>query len=500
MLLLFVSVFQACPGSDPAPVVPDEGLLPPGRACSSDEECESNYCVDLLAGQACAAICTGDCPGSLVCKKMDGRDPQSDAICVAPTATLCSECFNDSDCGLFGDLCLPRDGSNFCAMDCTKTNFCPEGFVCEGVQDGAGVELSRQCIPVAGSCSCNELSAGMERNCQNSREVGTCFGIEVCDANLGWTACDAQVPTIELCDFKDNDCDDLLDEDSNGDPLALSCGYGAEPRRPECEGQRICTQGTYSDCTLPPPPDDELVCDGLDDNCNGEVDDGFINTADHCGSCNNVCPPGTGHEDTTIRSCSGSCAPIQCRVPYFDVNASDADGCEVKDDLGPAGQSNSTWQTAFAVGDGTVNCTDGDKETSTGLRIPSDTRVHVPTAPPSPNVDFYYVSINDTISCATDTHICLVFSDQSAAEKQAGVQACISRPVTENNFNEAPVFLPVDCATLDPIDSANFVNFYMDNGGDEIFYIRVTASGMPFGGTYSIGVYDGDGSTVNCPL
>ena len=69
-----------------------------------------------------------------------------------------------------------------------------------------------------------------------------------------------------MCDGDDNDCDGMVDED----PLP---GVGALCGSPvgECrQGTTMCINGTLV-CTSVGPRDE--VCDGLDNNCNGSVDE-----------------------------------------------------------------------------------------------------------------------------------------------------------------------------------------------------------------------------------
>jgi len=59
-----------------------------------------------------------------------------------------------------------------------------------------------------------------------------------------------------------------------------------------------------------------------------------LGSAEHCGTCTTVCPPGRD-DGGTLRSCSlptafGVCG-ITCRGLYYDVNASISDGCELED-------------------------------------------------------------------------------------------------------------------------------------------------------------------------
>jgi hypothetical protein len=60
----------------------------------------------------------------------------------------------------------------------------------------------------------------------------------------------------------------------------------------------------------------------------------MLGTADHCGTCDTVCPPGQD-DSATLRACvqaggSSSC-DIVCRGEHYDVNGKIDDGCELED-------------------------------------------------------------------------------------------------------------------------------------------------------------------------
>ncbi len=86
----------------------------------------------------------------------------------------------------------------------------------------------------------------------------------------------------ETCDDVNNDCDAGTDDGSGepwyGDPT--SCGLGVCAST----GQRTCTDGVQVDtCTPGTPTGDDSDCDGADDNCNGTDDDNYVPTDTICG-------------------------------------------------------------------------------------------------------------------------------------------------------------------------------------------------------------------------
>ncbi len=99
---------------------------------------------------------------------------------------------------------------------------------------------------------------------------GACMadGRVVCDEYFG-SACDAEpgAPSDEVCDGADNDCDGATDEGIA--PQPSDCGTGA------CgaEGEIVCEDGTLVDTCSPGEPADE-ECNDVDDDCDGETDEG----------------------------------------------------------------------------------------------------------------------------------------------------------------------------------------------------------------------------------
>jgi len=110
------------------------------------------------------------------------------------------------------------------------------------------------------------------------KRAGICnYGTRTCSFD-GWSDCRGAIgPSEEICDGIDNDCNSVID-DTFPEQHQL-CGFveGAD------YGVGVCTPGVmkcdngglYCDGHTGPS---EEVCDGLDNNCDGSVDEGVANT------------------------------------------------------------------------------------------------------------------------------------------------------------------------------------------------------------------------------
>ena len=139
-------------------------------------------------------------------------------------------------------------------------------------------------------------SFGDIRECTDGPVLGECqrgsqFCWETLTPDNGWGVCKGEVrPTSEVCDDLDNDCDGVVD---NG--VTNACGY----------------------CGDVP----EEICDGLDNDCDGEIDEGFENKDDLCDGEDNDCDGLIDEGLSKRRSCIPNGAVGQWIVFEGDENS-----------------------------------------------------------------------------------------------------------------------------------------------------------------------------------
>jgi hypothetical protein len=162
--------------------------------------------------------------------------------------------------------------------------------------DKAGSGKSAQCKPATQEPCYNGPDGTAGR--------GICKqGSHTCGDDARWGKCAGELlPTKELCNRLDDDCDGIVDNDFERDGAICFIGVG------NCKTQGVwhCSpDGVKAVCDAPPPPSSPEICDGIDNNCNGQIDEGtFPGEGVACQTGKSgVCAPG-------VMKCTGG--RVQC--------------------------------------------------------------------------------------------------------------------------------------------------------------------------------------------
>jgi len=382
---------RACNGPEVCDV--DDGCLPGTPACPDDGDCAPESCLEQVGGTAecttfpdhslCAwgTLCDdGDGNGDYSCDERpcagDGECDDGEAcngletcgesgFCLAGTGLVCDDgyfcngtevcasgaCASsvpptcDDGVGCTLDRC---DGlADICAHD-PDAGACEDGVFCNGAEicEEAG------CAPAApldcedgSDCTTNgcdedadtclsaptpELCNGLDEDCNGSTDDGfacalgatractsACsgaVGTEACGADCSWLGC----LVAEDCNGVDDDCDGETDEGC-GDCVPEETGMCTTTC--STTGARTCQpDGTWGPCD--PPAE---ACNGVDDDCNLTVDDGFECVTGDQEACTTQCDtPG-------YRVCDGQCTWGPC-LPFDEVCNGADDDCDADRD------------------------------------------------------------------------------------------------------------------------------------------------------------------------
>jgi hypothetical protein len=136
---------------------------------------------------------------------------------------------------------------------------------CNGIDDNCNGAVDEDYVPQGTTCGIGACSSLGETSCVNGQVVDSCTS--------GTPAADDT-----SCDGIDNNCNGFVDESYAS--IQTTCGAGA------CgsTGATSCVNGIVADsCTSGTPAADDATCNGIDDNCNGAVDENYVSYATTCG-------------------------------------------------------------------------------------------------------------------------------------------------------------------------------------------------------------------------
>jgi YD repeat-containing protein len=291
-----------------------------------------------------------------------GPAPRLRLVVEAPdSCTVTAE--QDTDCNGLDDDCDGEVDEDYvstvtsCGVGaCVAggTTLCSVGVVEDTCQPGE---------PGLDDTSCN----GVDDDCDGEADEGfigspTSCGVGACEAT-GATSCasgqllDSCQPgspasSDATCDGVDEDCDGVVDDDYT--PSSTTCGVGACA----ATGTTTCVVGAVLDsCQEGQPAASDLTCDGADDDCDGAADEDYAPIATSCGIGACVSEGATSCASGIVVD---GCAPGTPAISDATCDGTDDDCDGIADEDFAPTCAGTVARTCVSGGFHDVQCSDGD--------------------------------------------------------------------------------------------------------------------------------------------
>jgi hypothetical protein len=246
-----------------------------------------NYCGNDQDGDGFTPE-TGDCNDNNSSIK-----PGAEEICGDLIDNNCDQIVDYAD--------FDGDSYDDCTVDCDPRNsdvypgaleLCDyKDNDCDDAVDEDYVMLNQPCLVGIGACE----SAGFYI-CSGSKDTMKCDAVE-------------GLPSEEVCDNVDNDCDGVTDQ------MTMPCGISEGECNP---GINTCTNGNWN-CEGEVSPVAE-ACDGKDNDCDGSTDEDFVNLNQTCERGVGVC------FNQGVYICTADGSGLECNAAVIDGTDEICDG------------------------------------------------------------------------------------------------------------------------------------------------------------------------------
>lgn len=278
--------------------------------------------------------CSAQVPGEEIC---NGIDDNCDGITDPPATADCTNYFIDTDGDGFGVGIIPE-----CACKPPTAKHVTLGGDCNDLNPDVKPGVAEMCdnidndcdgsIDEPGSGGCTDFYADSDGDEFGDPNNVACLCKIQGGYVTGKTDCNDSDATInptgfEVCDGKDNDCDGTVDEENSDGCIPYFLDQDADGFGVDDKFQCLCAAsppysalvaGDCNDNVASIAPFKPELCDNIDNDCDGETDEG---------SAEELC----GVTKNGVTACvGGQCVVGDCTPGFYDIDFDPSNGCECK--------------------------------------------------------------------------------------------------------------------------------------------------------------------------